>query len=54
MISYEAKGYLAQSIKVLMRGLPKTVYVDSRMPGADVFLSVVTPYCRLIVKGRHA
>lgn len=51
MIDYQANGFLAQSIRVLMKGLPRTVHLDSRMPGASVFLSVVTPYCKLIVKG---
>jgi hypothetical protein len=51
MISYEAKGYLALAIKALMKGLPKAVYLDSRLPGADVFLSVVTPYAKMIFRG---
>ncbi len=51
MIEYTSKAYLAQSIRVMMRGLPKSVFMDSRIPGADVFLSVVTPYCKYIFKG---
>jgi hypothetical protein len=50
-IDYKAKGYLAQAVRVLMRGLPKSVYVDSKIPGADVFVSVVTPYCQMIFRG---
>lgn len=53
LIDYQATGFLAQSIRVLMKGLPRTVYLDSRMPGALVFLAVVTPYCKLIVKGQR-
>ncbi len=51
MISYESKGYLSLAIKTMMKGLPKTVIVDSRGPGADIFLSVVTPYAKMIFRG---
>lgn len=51
MISYESKGYLSLAIKAMMKGLPKTVVVDSRGPGADIFLSVVTPYVKMLFRG---
>jgi hypothetical protein len=51
LISYESKGYLANAIRVLMKSLPTSVFMDSRIPGADVFLSVVTPYCSMIFRG---
>jgi hypothetical protein len=51
LIRYESKGYLALAVRVLMRGLPESIYIDSRTPGADVFESVVAPYCSLIVRG---
>jgi hypothetical protein len=50
-IPYEGKAYLKNAITVLMAGLPTSVYMDSRIPGADVFLSVVTPYCSMIFRG---
>lgn len=51
MIPYEGKAYLANAIRVLMKGLPTSVFLDSRIPGADVFLTVVTPYCQMIFRG---
>ncbi len=51
LIDYKSKGYLALGVKVLMAGLPKSVFMDSRIPGADVFLSVVTPYVKMIFRG---
>jgi hypothetical protein len=51
MIPYESKGYLALAVRTLMRGLPKAVYLDSHLPGGDVFLSVVTPYAKMIFRG---
>jgi hypothetical protein len=51
LIEYTSKAYLANAVRVLMAGLPKSMFVDSRIPGADVFLSVVTPYCTHIFRG---
>jgi hypothetical protein len=51
MIDYQAKGYLAAAIRAMMKALPRAVYLDSRAPGADVFVSVVTPYCKYIFRG---
>lgn len=50
-IPYEGKAYLKNAITVLMKGLPRSVFMDSRIPGADVFLTVVTPYCEMIFRG---
>lgn len=51
LIKYQASGYLATAIKVYMKGLPRTMYVDSNAPGAAVFLETVTPYCKMIFRG---
>jgi hypothetical protein len=51
MIPYSSNGYLATAIKATMGSLPATLFVDSRLPGAAVFLEVVLPYARLVVRG---
>ncbi len=51
LIRFESKGWLAVGIRVLMKGLPSAIIVDSSTPGADVFESVVTPYASAIFRG---
>jgi hypothetical protein len=52
LIPYGAgKGYLANAIRATMKGLPASLCVDTRTPGADVFLETVIPYARLVVRG---
>lgn len=51
LIRYESKGYLATAVRLLMKALPPAIYVDTKLPGADVFLEVVIPYCKMIVRG---
>lgn len=51
LIPYSSNGYLATAIKATMANLPTTLFVDSRLPGAAVFLEVVLPYSRLVVRG---
>lgn len=51
MIRYESKGYLGASIRALMRGLPVSIYVDTRTPDAHEFISNVLPYTELVIRG---
>jgi RecB family exonuclease len=51
LIRYESKGYLATAVRVFMKGLPKAIFVDSRMPGADIFMETVIPYCKMVFRG---
>lgn len=51
LIRYESKGYLATAIKVYAKGLPKVLYVNSRMSGADVLLETIVPYVKLVYRG---
>jgi hypothetical protein len=48
---YVAKGLLASAIVSCLDSLPAAVFVDSRAPGADAFLEVVTPHAVLVVRG---
>ncbi len=52
LIDYgKGKGWLSVAIKILMKALPSSIYIDSRTPGADVFEAVVTPYVKAIFRG---
>lgn len=53
LIKYESKGWLAVGIRVLMKGLPSAIIIDSSLPGADVFEAVVTPYAQAVFRGRR-
>ena len=51
LIRYESKGYLCMAIRVLMKGLPVAVHVNSNTPGAAEFLAEVTPYAEMVFRG---
>lgn len=51
LIKYESKGYLATAVRVYMSGLPRALYVDSRMSGADVLLETIIPYAKMVYRG---
>jgi hypothetical protein len=51
LIKYESKGYLATAVRVYMKGLPKTLYIDSHLSGADVVMEVIVPYVKMVYRG---
>lgn len=52
LIKYgEGKGHLSNAVKAMMPGFDKALFVDSRMPGADVILEVVVPYAKVVFRG---
>lgn len=50
-VPYVAKGLLAAAIRACLSSLPEELAVDTRSGGADVFLEVVTPFARQVIKG---
>lgn len=51
-VKYESKAYLSASVRVSLRGLPHSVYVDSSVPDIQELLTAVVPYAQLVVHGR--
>ncbi len=51
LIKYESSGWIAVAIRLLMRGLPEAVYLDSRSPWANIIESVIAPYAKMVFRG---
>ena len=49
---YTSKAYLSASVRVMLRGLPHSIYVDSAVPDIQELLTAVIPYAQLVVHGR--
>lgn len=51
-IKYESKAFLSASVRVMLKGLPTCIYVDSSIPDIQELLTAVIPYASLVVHGR--
>lgn len=51
-IRYESKAFLSASVRVMLKGLPHSIYVDSSVPDIQELLTAVVPYAQLVVHGR--